>query len=377
MKFIRWERGGDRHDHCLRMRRFVYAACAGLFIAAALFAPGCSQKAEEKKAEKIVNVKVMTVKKETVRPYIETVGSLEPNEAVIVSSEVDGILREILVDEGARVTKGMVLAKVNDTDFRLGVQASSAALKQARANLENAETMFKRMDALYGQKVVSKQEYDNALTRLDVARQDEDRASAALSLAQERLDKAIIRSPLNGAVKQKTATAGDFIGAGRPVMVVISIDPLKLSFSVAEKDIGILKIGQDVVFRVDPFPSREFSGTLTVIYPSLDEKSRMLKAEAEVPNRAGELKAGIFSRVKLYTGKPRQTVVIPITSILYEGTKTRVFVAENDLASERAVKVGGKYGEMMEVIEGLQENERLVVVGQNVLTDGVKIHAVK
>lgn len=357
--------------------RPAYSFVLFLLVLAAAACLSCTKKAEEENTEKTVNVRTVTVARETVRPYIEAVGSLEPDKEVVVSSEVEGVIREMLVDEGDRVSRGMVLARVSDTDYLLGVRAAEAAWKQARANLENARTVFSRMEALYQEKVVSKQEYDNAVTRLDVAGQDADRASAALSLSRERLAKTVIRSPMDGAVKTKTATAGDFIGAGRPLMRVISIDPAKLGFSVAEKDIGALKSGQEVVFVVDPYPSREFSGTLTTIYPSLDERSRTLKAEASVPNRTGELKPGIFARVRVYTGEPRQAITIPITSILYEGTKTRIFVAENDTARERVVSIGGKYGEMMEVLDGLQEKERLVVVGQNTLTDGVKIRVVE
>lgn len=357
--------------------RPAYSFVLFFLVLAAAACLSCTKKAEEEKTEKTVNVRTVTVARETVRPYIEAVGSLEPDKEVVVSSEVDGVIREILVDEGDRVSRGMVLARVSDTDYLLGVRAAEAVWKQARANLENARTVFSRMEALYQEKVVSKQEYDNAVTRLDVAGQDADRASAALSLSRERFAKTVIRSPMDGAVNTKTATAGDFIGAGRPLMRVISIDPAKLGFSVAEKDIGALKSGQEVVFVVDPYPSREFSGTLTTIYPSLDERSRTLKAEASVPNRTGELKPGIFARVRVYTGEPRQAITIPITSILYEGTKTRIFVAENDTARERIVSIGGKYGEMMEVLDGLQEKERLVVVGQNTLTDGVKIRVVE
>lgn len=301
--------------------RPAYSFVLFFLVLAAAACLSCTKKAEEEKTEKTVNVRTVTVARETVRPYIEAVGSLEPDKEVVVSSEVDGVIREILVDEGDRVSRGMVLARVSDTDYLLGVRAAEAVWKQARANLENARTVFSRMEALYQEKVVSKQEYDNAVTRLDVAGQDADRASAALSLSRERFAKTVIRSPMDGAVNTKTATAGDFIGAGRPLMRVISIDPAKLGFSVAEKDIGALKSGQEVVFVVDPYPSREFSGTLTTIYPSLDERSRTLKAEASVPNRTGELKPGIFARVRVYTGEPRQAITIPITSILYEGRR--------------------------------------------------------
>ena len=348
-----------------------------IFVCTSLLVPGCADKKEASKTEKIINVKVWTIEKRPIRPYIEAVGSLEPDEEVIISSEVDGILKNIPLDEGMPVSKGLVLARVNDIDYRLGVQASEAALKQAKANLDNAKIVYERMNALYKQEVVSKQEFDNATTRLDVSTQDLDRAKSALSLARERLTKTVITSPIQGMVKEKMVTAGDFARAGMPIMRIIRIDPVKLTFSVAEKDLGGLKKGQDVVFTVDSFPGREFKGTLNIIYPSLDERSRMLKAEAIVPNKSLELKPGLFARVKVYTGVQQEAVLIPVTSILYEGTRTRVFVTGKDKAHERVVRLGSKYGEMMEVLEGLQAGEQLVVVGQNTLTDGVKIHAVK
>ena len=103
----------------------------------------------------------------------------------------------------------------------------------------------------------------------------------------------------------------------------------------------------------------------------------MLKVEALIPNRSLELKPGFFSRVKVYTGSQKEVVIIPITSLLYEGTKTRVFLSENNKARERYLKLGKKYGEMMEIVEGLQAGEQLVVVGQNNLTDGVNVRVVK
>jgi membrane fusion protein (multidrug efflux system) len=131
------------------------------------------------------------------------------------------------------------------------------------------------------------------------------------------------------------------------------------------------------VFSVDAFPNREFKGKVDIIYPNVDEHSRMLKVEALIPNRSLELKPGFFSRVMVYTGAQKEAVLIPITSILYEGTKVRVFLNENNKARERYLKLGRKYGEMMEITEGLQAGEKLVVVGQNTLTDGVNVRVVK
>jgi membrane fusion protein, multidrug efflux system len=348
-----------------------------IFSCIALLGAGCTKKKEEAKAEKIINIKVITTQKKTVRPYIEATGNLQPWDEAIISPEVDGILQEIPVEEGFPVTKGTMLAKINDIDYRLAVLTAEAALGQAQANLNNAKIMFDRMAALYKQSGVSKQEFDNASTRLDLATQDALRAKAALALANERLSRVIIRSPLNGWVKLKGVTTGMFAKTGSPIMSLIQIDPLFCTFSVTDKDIGALKAGQDVVFFVDAFPGREFKGKVDIIYPNVDEHSRMLKVEALIPNKSQELKPGLFARVTVYTGAPKEAVIIPITSLLYEGTKTRVFLNENSKARERYLKLGRKYGEMMEITEGLQAGEQLVVVGQNTLTDGVNVRVVK
>jgi membrane fusion protein (multidrug efflux system) len=354
---------------------FILLLAAAVCIAAA--GSGCSKKQDQVKAEKVVNVKVATTEKQSVRPYIEAVGSLKPNDEVTISSEVDGILKAIKVNEGSQVTGGMPLAVVNDLDYRLAVDNAEAALKQAEAGLSNTKMEYERKTALFKEELVTKQQYDDVSTRLTIASRDIDRARSSLSLAREKLRKTAVCSPMVGMVKEKMVAAGDFARAGTPLMRIVQIDPLKLSFTVAEKDIGALKAGQDVIFTSDPFPGKEFTGRLTTIYPSLDERSRTLQVEAVVKNPSLQLKPGLFARVKLYTGAPKEAVLVPVTSILYEGSKVKVFLMEGDKAREQSLKIGGKYGEMMEVVEGLNGGEQLIVVGQNNLVDGVKVHAIK
>ncbi len=338
---------------------------------------GCAKKQEKANAEKISNVKVWVTEKRSVRPYIDTVGSLMPNEEVIVSSEVDGILRHIGVDEGTPVTKNMVLASVNDTDYRLGAANALAALKQAEANLANLKFEFKRKEALFSEELVTRQQFDDVSTRVTVAGQELDRAKVALSLSEEKLGKATIASPIKGIVKERKVTSGDFIRAGMPLLSIVQIDTLKLSFTVTEKGISAIKTGQDIIFTIDSFPGREFDGRLSVVYPSLDERTRSLRAEATVKNPSLELKPGLFAKVKVYTGSSRQAVVIPATSILYEGSRIRIFLQEGDKAKERFLKIGDKYGDMVEVLEGLKGGEKLIVVGQNSLSDGIRINVIK
>jgi len=338
---------------------------------------GCGKKEDKGPKERIFNVRAVTVEKWVLRPYVEAVGTLKANDEVVVSSEIDGILKRITVAEGAKVGRGMLIAEINETDYRLEVKRAEAALRQTEASLANARLEFERKETLYKEQLVTRQQYDDITARLAVAEGDVERAKAALLLAKEKLAKTKIYAPMGGSVKEKRVTAGDYVRNGTPLVYLIQTDPLKLSFSIIERDVGKIKSGQDVKFRVDSFPGREFTGILKNIYPHLEEKTRTLQAEALVANSQQLLKPGLFARVTLYTGAPREVVVVPITALLYEGTNVKAFTVEKGEAKEKPLKIGQKYGEYVEILEGLQSGELLVTVGQNNLSPGVKVNVAR
>lgn len=339
--------------------------------------PACKKKEANAPVEKIVNVRIQAVAEKTLRPYVETVGTLNPYEEVTVSAEVDGILREVRVDNGTAVSKGMLLSVIDDTDYGLEVKRAEAALRQAHATYENTKLEFGRKQSLYKEQLVTQQQFDDVSTRLSLADADVERAKASLLLAKQKLIKTRIYSPISGYVKEKKVSAGDYVKNGANLFVIIQNNPLKLNFTVTEKDVGKLRKGQDVTFRVDAFPGREFKGKVNNIYPSLEEKTRTLQVEALVPNPDNALKPGLFAHVILYTGAERNTVLVPIISLLYEGEAIKVFVIDGGRAKERLVKVGQKYGEMMEIVEGLKAGETVVIAGQQNLSEGVKVNVAR
>ncbi|MBA3070793.1 MAG: efflux RND transporter periplasmic adaptor subunit [Nitrospirae bacterium] len=342
-----------------------------------VMAPACKKKETKKTEERSVNVRVQSVEEKALRPFVETIGTLNPNEEVIVSAEVDGILKDVRVDEGTVVSKGMLLSVIDDTDYSLEVKRAEAALRQAQATFENTKLEFGRKQSLYKEQLVTQQQFDDVSTRLSLAEADVERAKAALSLAKQKLIKTRIYSPLSGYIKEKKVSAGDYVRNGTNLFVIIQNNPLKLNFTVTEKDAGKLRRGQDLTFRVDAFPGREFKGKVSIIYPSLEERTRTLLIEAQVPNPAGILKPGLFAHVILYTGAERNTVLVPIISLLYEGETIKVFVVEGDRVKERIVKTGQKYGEMMEILEGVKGGEQVVTAGQQNLSEGVKVNVAR
>jgi membrane fusion protein, multidrug efflux system len=355
------------------MTKLIHIFLCIVVVASLVVCISCKKKETKSLEEKVFNVQVQDVVKKPLKPFIESIGTLNPFEEVTVSAEVEGVLRSVKVEEGAQVSKGMILAAIDDSDYGLEVKRAEAALRQAEATLENTKLEHKRKDALFKEELATKQQYDDVVTRLSLAEAEVERARASLSLARLKLGKTKITSPLACVVKEKRVSAGDFVKNGTPLFVIIQPNPIKLRFTVPEKDVGRLKINQEVILKVDGFPGSEFKGKVNIVFPHVEEKTRTLQVEALVPNNSGILKPGLFAKVTLYTAGEKDTIVVPVTSLLYEAEKVKVFVVDGDRAREREAKLGSKYGEMMEIIEGVKEGEKVVAFGQQNLSEGAKV----
>jgi len=425
------EKPNPRGKDFNKMKLSLRAACISLLPLPFLLLLNSCERADTKTAveEKTYNVQVKAAEKKSLRPFVEAIGTLYPHDEVTVSTEVDGILNDLKAEEGTRVSKGMLLAQIDDTDYRLEVkraeatveaadsrlqqlltgarpqeiQLAKAEVDQTVADMEKRKADRERAKKLFEGNYISAQDWDAARTAYEVAvathkkakenyalvtegpRKEEiaaaraqlDQSKAALSLARQKLGKTKVFSPLAGVVRLKRVSKGEFVKNGGPLFTIIQSNPLKLRFTLSEKDVGKVKPSQEVSLRVDAFPDREFKGNVTTIYPSLEEKTRTLMIEALIPNPQESLKAGLFAKVILYTGPARETVVIPITALLYEEASIKVFVEDGGRAKERPVAAGGKYGEVMEIVEGLKEGEKVVVAGQQNLSEGVKVNVAR
>jgi membrane fusion protein (multidrug efflux system) len=350
-----------------------------LFFMIALISLSLVSCKKETKVEKetLVNVRVLSAEKKQIRPYIETTGTLKADEEVMVSSEVDGIVKKIKVEEGSAVGVGTLLVEINQIDYLLDKKRSDAALKQAEASLVNVKAEYQRKESLYKEELITKQQFDDISTRVTLAEADVSRAKAALETSTEKLSRTKVYSPLKGAVKEKKISVGDYVRNGSPLLQLIKIDPLKLNFTISEQDIAGLKTGQEVDFTVDSFPDKKFKGKVNLLYPNVEERTRTLQAEAIVPNANHLLKPGFFTRVTIYTGETREVVVAPLTALMYDNSTISLFVVDGNVAHARTLKTGGKYGENMEIVEGLKEKEQVVIVGQNNLSEGVKVNVAR
>lgn len=354
-----------------------------ILIAGIILSTGCTKNKTENKADNTeVNnnstaVYVESVKKQTIKPQINGTGSLKAYETAVVSSENSGNLSNVYFREGQSVSVGTTLASVNSTDYVLMVRNAQAGLSQAKASYENTRTEYNRKKTLYQKEIIPRQQFDDVETRLTLSSSDIDRAQSNLALARQELRKATISSPISGFIKTKLASTGDYVKAGTPIFEIIKINPLKLIFTVPEESISKIKKGQEVNFTVNAFPDKQFKAVVRTLYPDLDEQTRNLSVEAVVNNSNGLLKPGMFADINIFTGESKSILTVPSVAVMFDDENASVYVIQNGAAKIIPVKVGNKYGEMTEIVEGLTENQQVIVSGQQGLVEGVKVHVAR
>jgi RND family efflux transporter MFP subunit len=390
-----------------------------LLLSAFVLLTACSTRNQEAKTEANANrapehIDVSTapvVERNTARG-IEVVGSFEAEDEVTVSSQASGNLDEITVDIGTPVRAGQVIGRMDQRELKLKVDQAEAALKQTEAKLGipagNKLNPEHQPDVRQAKAALERARYDlnaaqNLVTNGDISRQQVDvyqktfeqaearyeaavenvrnlvaqveEKRAMLALTKKQLTDTTIISPINGVVREKTASRGEYLQPGKPVVTIVKINPLRLKLEVPETFAATIRQGQEVTLKVDSFANREFKGRIKRINPSVDEKNRSLTAEAEVNNDGGLLRPGMFARAQIVSEAKGTALMVPEKAVVSLAGVNKIFVLEGDHATERPVKLGLRDGTMIEIIEGVKVGDRIITTNMDRLHDGAAVSA--
>ncbi len=337
---------------------------------------------------------------------IAVTGTLAADEEVVAGFKVTGRLSEVTVDLGSPVRKGQVLARLDHTDARLRVEQSEAALRQVRAGLglppdgaddrlepgetalvreahavlEEARRTRDRMAQLWEKEYIARAEYDASLARLLVA---EGRYQAAveevrnrqellaerrsgLALARQQLADTVLNAPIDGAVRERKASVGEYLAAGAPVVALVKVHPLRLRVAVPERDASAVRVGQAVRVRLEGDPSVH-PGRVVRLSPALQEQNRTLAVEAEVANREGRLRPGSFARGEIVVEDDRTAVLVPASAVVTFAGLEKVFGVKDGAAVERRIRTGRRAGDRVEVLDGIAAGDPVVLAPGNLV----------
>lgn len=215
-----------------------------------------------------------------------------------VAAKVIGRVSRVFVDEGARVTRGQPLLTLETDYLRLNLQAADAQTAQARAALDEAQRDLVRKQELIAKASIPQVTFDRSKATYEQTRAAHAGAAAQASLLRQQIADSTLRSPITGIVSEKRADVGQKLGDGNVAFVVLQISPIKLRFSVPERYLGQVRVGQTVTAKVDPYPGETFTGTIKAVGGVINPQTRTMFAEAEFPNRDGRLRPGLFARIE-------------------------------------------------------------------------------
>ena len=326
-------------------------------------------------------------------------GTLAAYDHTTVSVKVPGRLQTISVDLGSVVHKGQAISQLEQEDYKLHVQQAEASLAQARARLglspdgaddrvsaeetgtvrqakavlEDAKLKRDRAAKLVQQGVVSRAELDTAESDYKVALSryqdglEEIRnrqgllaqRRSELALAKQQLADTLVYAPMDGVVQEKKASVGEYLAAGAPVVDLVRIDPLRLRVDVPEREAHNVRMGQSVRVTVEGDPE-SYLGYIKRLSPTISEQNRVLSVEADVRN-SGRLRPGAFVKAEIVTNQTNSAVTVPPGALVTFAGIDKVIVVENGKALEKAVTVGRRGSDWIEIKAGVNVGETVVV----------------
>ena len=377
--------------------------------------------------ERVIPVQVAKVQRGDIRSFLTVSGLVEPKETVRVYAKTVGQAKEILVQEGDDVKKDDILVRMDDEQIRLQVaqaratldsaQASlekvqagarpqeisqaEAAMRQAKINLDSAEENYLRMEKLFSEGAVSEQQYDQAKGQCEIAEaqyqsanesyklvmegasQQDIRAveaqvrqaQSALEIAQSQLNNSIVKAPINGKVTSISVKTGELVSSAMPLLSILDVSELYIKAGISEKDIASIQIGQEAEILIDAFPQEKFYGEVTSRGVMVDPTSKSMEIKIKIIEPHVDIPPGVFARADIMIENKPDALIIPSTALTRktEGLYVYVLNDDRDRVEKRAIVTGMIQDNQVEVVEGLQENEVVVILGNIDLQEGDQV----
>ncbi len=330
-------------------------------MAASLSANTGSAKTPAQEERKLP-VEVVGAERGIISSSIVTTASLEAHRQVTMMAEAQGIVEDLLVDEGTAVKEGQILAKLRNSD-------KQAALQKAEINVRNAKIEMDRKQRSYDESLITGAD-------LDATKYQMDTAQAGLKEAQVEVDHCTIRAPFSGTITERFIEKGQNINPSQNLFTLVDRTPLRAKIYLPEKEVFELKIDQAVELSLNSQKDVVFQGAIQQINPAVDPKTGTVKVTVEIAQAPDQIRPGSFVDVKLVTKQHDNSLLVPKKAILEEAGEQYVFLINKGIAARKTVHVGFVDDQHAEVLSGVNTGDVVVIAGQGSLRDGSKTETV-
>jgi membrane fusion protein (multidrug efflux system) len=356
---------GKKTGHWLRrnaVKAFIILVAIGILIAITKI-PSRKQEAPATEAP-AVNVTVMTIQAEPqVADTFDLPAVIEPNRIITISAEVSGRIESIPLEKGSTVSTGDLLIKLNEDLIK-------PQYESAKAQVERDKIEFERMTNLVKDKATAQTDLDNATTQLAISKASLDEVSA-------RLERTRILAPINGVLNDLFVEEGEYVDPGVPVAEVVETNPVKVIVEVPQRDTSFMDIGSKAeVFVEAKGRKMSLEGEVTFISELADSQTRSTRMEITLDNKEQLLRSGQIVLVHLKRRVLKDAIMIPLLAVIpMEDSKT-VYVVNSDKAQRREVELGIIKGDYIQVTNGLETGDKLVISGHRFVAPGQKVNIV-
>lgn len=357
----------------MRYKKFAAAVmAAGFLLSGGVFLGGCGssqQAAGQKQAIKVTTFKPFKSDTPIMREYT---GSIMALQEVPVRAKVSGTVMEKYITGGQQVTEGQPLYRLDTRNYNSQLANAQAQAAQAAANYENAATDLARYDQLIAAGAISQKVYDNQKAAADAYKGAMDAAQAQVDIASTNLSDTIVTAPFNGKLSMDDVNIGTFATAGTTALVTISSsNPIYVQFDMSENEYlalnkdknGTGRLGDALKLRLSDGSIYEETGKIVQVNPNLS--GGQLSMKAAFPNPDNLLVPGMYAAVVSDNEIAKGSLLIPTKALVQLLNKDIVDVVVDGKITQKAVKTGGTYGIYTIIESGLDENDVIVVDGQN------------
>ncbi|MFP4418000.1 MAG: efflux RND transporter periplasmic adaptor subunit [Chitinispirillaceae bacterium] len=343
---------------------------------------GCKPK-QPPQAERIVPVEIYIAKPDSISGSIKLTGGIEAQNDAFVYSKVSEKLVSLNVKAGDWVKSGQILGAQYNQSARQAKRVAEASLQSARIQLQAREDDFVRMENLLNKGAITRQQFDQARSAYDVAQASFEQASASVEQAQVGYENAVLRAPFSGRVAMVYFDVNQMVPAGQQVIKIVNANTVKAKLKVPATDIRHIKTDQPVVARFPSMPDTQFTGTVYRIDEAIDPLTRTLEVEVRLTNNGNILKSGMFGEFEIETARHTNTTVVGEMTVMSQigietderGIQTErpeyyVFLVKGGRAARTPVTPGLVSGGLIELADGVNQGDSIIVAGQNIVKDG-------
>jgi len=334
-------------------------------LTAAFVLAGCQDQESMAVAENTssqapaIAVAVMIVEPVSIRDVIFLPGETEASEDVKVAANTAGRVDWIGPREGQKVNKGDLLVKID-------VSALKASLDHAQAAYKLADDLYQRRRRLYDNKIIAKEELDQSETQRILALTD-------LAQIKVRYNHGFPKSPITGIVNHLYLDEGEYADIGKPIADIVNIDKIKINVRVPELDVRFVKKGQPTPVKIDAFPDRTLIGTVDFVSFKADPATKTFLVRSIIDNSGHDIRPGMIGRVAFVRRAIADAVAAPLFALVDKGGERIVFVEKDGVVESRTISIGVIEGDRVQITDGLNVGDHLIVKGQTEVEDGMKV----